>query len=513
MSTFFTYLRQTVCLFLFCCLGLANVCYAQEENILEQANITAVINGPQNAEIGKNIIFDASKSIYTQSGSSVRFKWDLGDGTRMEGEEIVHVYKQPKQYIIKLSIEQDGKIHTTETAIFTYNRLVMLVSNVASSTDLESSTEDISGVIKRAEANGTLVKYIPFSAESNLSSEAIFTKRMVENRDSIEKADTIIFWPDKTVDFNLIIAFNRDTKELGLDIDYAKKTFFFISDQRLGSVSPFAQSSFNLIKPEKIFITHKQSIPIILDSNQETYLDNIRAGLSEIIEIDAESGKWRVWNMFSTLSQYLIERGVPTILVILILMLPIMATIIAFFRQVIGLTTFGIYTPTVITISFIALTFQFGLAILLLTLISGTATRILLDRFRLLYIPKVAIIFTSSSFVIFLTLGLSAYLNFVEITSIAIFPMLIMLTMGEKFLNLQAGQGLFSALLATIETVFVSTLCYFVATAEYMQTFVLNYPGWMFLLIIVINVALGRFTGLRLNEYFRFRSIFQAIEE
>lgn len=486
---------------------------SSDEQKNENEKLNAVISAPQNIEVGKNIIFDASKSEFKTGETTPTYKWDLGDGTRLEGEEIVHVYEKAKQYIVKLTIEQDDKSHTTETAIFAYNRMVVLASNVTHSTDGDSDPQDINGLIKRAKDMGTLVKYIPFSADSNLSSEEVFTKRLVENRDAIEKADTLIFWPEKTVDFNLIIAFYQDSTDLGFDIDYSEKVLFFISDNRLSSVTPFAQSSYNLLKPQKIYITHRQAIPIILSSSESNYIENIKAGLSEIIEIDAESGKWKFTNMFASLNQYMIERGVPTILIILILMLPIMATVIAIFRQIIGLTTFGLYTPTVIAISFIALTIEFGMIILVITLITGALTRILLERFRLLYIPKVAIIFTTSSFVIFLTLALGAYLNIVEITSIAIFPMLIMLTLGEKFLSVQAGKGLWSALLATTETVLVSMVCFVIATWQFMQTFVLSYPGWMFLIILVINIMLGRFTGLRLTEYTRFRSIFQALEE
>ena len=51
----------------------------------------------------------------------------------------------------------------------------------------------------------------------------------------------------------------------------------------------------------------------------------------------------------------IIQGGVPDGTVVLMLMLPIVVTIIAFFRQVIGIKAFGIYTPALITFAFAAI--------------------------------------------------------------------------------------------------------------------------------------------------------------
>ncbi len=55
----------------------------------------------------------------------------------------------------------------------------------------------------------------------------------------------------------------------------------------------------------------------------------------------------------SQLITYMVAQGVPKETVVLILMLPIVATIIAFARQVIGVKGFGIYTSLIITFAFL----------------------------------------------------------------------------------------------------------------------------------------------------------------
>ena len=143
----------------------------------------------------------------------------------------------------------------------------------------------------------------------------------------------------------------------------------------------------------------------------------------------------------SYLVNFMIAQGIPSNTVVLLLMLPVIATIIAFLKQVVGVTTFGLYTPAIITLSFMALGLKFGLIILFIILFTGAILRQALEHVRLLHIPKVAIIFTISSFIILLMLGLATYMGVSELATIAVFPMLIMTTLAEKFASAQSGNN------------------------------------------------------------------------
>ena len=57
---------------------------------------------------------------------------------------------------------------------------------------------------------------------------------------------------------------------------------------------------------------------------------------------------------YHPLIAFFIEQGVPEQTVLLLLMLPLIATLVAFFRQVIGIKAFGIYTPSIITFALLA---------------------------------------------------------------------------------------------------------------------------------------------------------------
>jgi len=193
-------------------------------------------------------------------------------------------------------------------------------------------------------------------------------------------------------------------------------------------------------------------------------------------------------------------------------MLPIIVTVVAFMKQVVGLATLGVYTPSILALSFIALDLSFGLLILFSILFIGTLVRLFLRRYRLLYIPRMAIVLTCVSLTILVLLYFGAMLNISSLAGIAVFPMLIMSTMVEKFVSIQGGKGLRSALTLVGEAVLVAILCYFVAEWPWLKVVVLGHPEIIFLFLLV-NIALARWGGLRLLEYVRFREIIRHAEE
>lgn len=208
----------------------------------------------------------------------------------------------------------------------------------------------------------------------------------------------------------------------------------------------------------------------------------------------------------SQIITYMVTQGVPKETVILILMLPIVATIIAFTRQVIGIKGFGIYTSLIITFAFLSTGLKYGLAIFFIVLITGTLMRFILRRLRLLYLPRMAIVLTTVALVMLLMFLEAANSQRVDFLKVSIFPILIIITLVEKFVAAQIEKGNRAAVILSLETVALSVLCCFVAGWPWLKDLIYFYPEWIFL-TIVINIFLGKWTGLRLSEYFRFRQV------
>ena len=88
-----------------------------------------------------------------------------------------------------------------------------------------------------------------------------------------------------------------------------------------------------------------------------------------------------------------------------------------------------------------------------------------------------AIILCISTLIILLMLGLGTFLGLSQIATLAVFPMLIMTTLSEKFVSTQSGKGFLAALLVLGETTAVALLCYFIVEWSYIQNTMLATPS------------------------------------
>jgi len=214
----------------------------------------------------------------------------------------------------------------------------------------------------------------------------------------------------------------------------------------------------------------------------------------------------------SPIIQYMIDQGVPQETLIFLLMLPIVATIIAFARQIIGIKGFGIYTPLIIAFALLAIGLKYGLIFFIAVVVVGTLIRLFIRKFRLLYLPRMAIALTGVAIAILVIFYFGASTQRIGLIGSSVFAILIMITLVEKFLATQIERGGKGAIFLTSETLALSIICYWVASWAWLQGFVLSNPILTIFLAIIINIFLGKWTGLRLTEYFRFRQVIKDIE-
>jgi len=213
--------------------------------------------------------------------------------------------------------------------------------------------------------------------------------------------------------------------------------------------------------------------------------------------------------------QFALEQGEPLGTVTLILMLPIVVTMIAIFRQVIGIKAFGIYTPALIIFAFLAIRsesqsfwggMKYGISIFLAVIIIGTLIRMFLKKFRLLYLPRVATVISIVALSTLILLIGGGYFQRTGLASVSIFPILIMITLVEKFVSAQIEKGNKTAIILSLETLIISIAGYFVASWGVLIEILQKYP-WIVLIALAINIILGKWTGLRISEYIRFKEL------
>ena len=78
----------------------------------------AGINGPTEAEVGQPVFFNARSSSVAPGSHLTTFEWDLGDGTRASGVDVVHVYTRDGSYTVQLTVTDDkGRSDTAQHGI------------------------------------------------------------------------------------------------------------------------------------------------------------------------------------------------------------------------------------------------------------------------------------------------------------------------------------------------------------------------------------------------------------
>ncbi len=475
------------------------------------SQIRPAITGDNIVRVSKNIIFDASSTFLLDADEEANYRWEMGDGTTIVGEEVVHTYAEPGSYTVKLIVTQGSQTESIAREVYAYNKLFFLL------TDVDERRENIDNLKEDAAEDGTYIFVVEsYETTTAFMSEETLYSQLNDNLSSLISSDTVAIWTTRGSGINALTRLvQQEIEKEGSNLQESlkSKSILVITEENIGTLGRIMQGNFNIIKPKQMIITRQYELKnFIVAKSDDAFLEDLEKSVSDYSLINEETGRISVWNSISYLVSFMISNGIPSNTIVLLLMLPIIATIIAFLKQVVGITTFGLYTPSIITLSFLALGLKFGLVILFIIIATGALARILLDRFNLLHIPRIAIVLTFSSLIILLTLALGTYLGVGSIATIAVFPMLIMTTLAEKFVSALGGRGFYAAILLMIETTVVSLICYWVVEWHYLQNLILGHPE-IILLLIVFNYMLGRWTGLRLMEYVRFREVMKHAEE
>jgi hypothetical protein len=190
----------------------------------------------------------------------------------------------------------------------------------------------------------------------------------------------------------------------------------------------------------------------------------------------------------------------------ILLLLPFAALITTILRNVVGLATFGTFSPALLAMSFIYADLKTGLAILAIVIAVGLVGRTLLEKLRLLMVPRLSIILTTVILCVVFGISSLHYLLPGISAEVVLLPMVIMTTLIERFHVSAEEDGMAYTLQLAAGTLFVALLCYLVLLDKNVGDFVLTYPETHFF-TIAIFIFLGRYAGYRLTELWRFRDV------
>lgn len=209
-------------------------------------------------------------------------------------------------------------------------------------------------------------------------------------------------------------------------------------------------------------------------------------------------------SIFSKISLYRLPLPLQNMFTT-ILLIPVGTLVLSVARNLIGIPTFGIFTPILLTLFFKETSFGFGFVFFMVVVLIGIFERNILDKFYLLAVPRLSILLT---LVIMLMIGYSFFSTDFAVSQkhLAFFPIVIVVTQIERLSIMIAEEGIFNTLKTLGGTLIIAILGYCLYLIPALEIFMFTNPE-LLLTIMGILILIGKYKGYRLSEFLRFRDL------
>lgn len=207
-----------------------------------------------------------------------------------------------------------------------------------------------------------------------------------------------------------------------------------------------------------------------------------------------------------------VSAGVPANTIVLLLLLPLIALLIASARHLVGIRGFGIFLPAALSVVLVATGPVIGIGLFLVIVAVSLVTRMFFRRLKikLQYLPRMAFILWSVALGVMGVLFLAPVIKRPDFANVSIFPVLILALLAEDFTRVQLGKSAKTAISITTETLILALLSYVFLTLKTLQEFALLNPEILLASVALLDLILGKYVGLRLMEIWRFRKLISS---
>lgn len=203
-------------------------------------------------------------------------------------------------------------------------------------------------------------------------------------------------------------------------------------------------------------------------------------------------------NLLKYAIRFAVDKGVAPETIVILLLFPLVAALIAAARHFIGIRGFGVFTPAMLSVAFLAIGVKPGLFFFLIILGAATLARLILRGMKMHYLARMALLIWFISLAV-----LTSYFW----VNVEVFPVLVLILVAESFIEAQIGKPISETARLTLETLVLSLGSLLLLGWGSLREFAILEPEVLIIGTMVLDLIVGRFTGMRLLEYWRFRRL------
>jgi hypothetical protein len=193
-------------------------------------------------------------------------------------------------------------------------------------------------------------------------------------------------------------------------------------------------------------------------------------------------------------------------LVEFLLLLPIAALVVCVFRNLIGLKSFGTFAPALVGLAFRDLGGLPGILVFVSIVLVGWVMRRVLEHYHLLQVPRTAFLLSLVVVVLITAIVGANYHDLPATRYVSLFPIVILTGMIERFWTLEVEDGTTSSFRTLLGTMLIAAVISLLLSLHAVVRHMFRFPETLGI-VMALQLLLGRYTGYRLSELYRFRDL------
>lgn len=190
------------------------------------------------------------------------------------------------------------------------------------------------------------------------------------------------------------------------------------------------------------------------------------------------------------------------------LLFPLAALVVTFCRNVTGLRTFGVFLPMLVGAGCRYTGLLPGLLGFIVILAIGALAHHYFRGMRMLVVPRISAVITLLTLLILVVGTAVAEGAGHRVALLSLFPVIILSFAAERLQQMAENSRIGELAVVLVSTVLVTLLCYWVFSSALLRGLFFHMPE-LLVLVLALQLAVGRWTGIRASEYRRFLRLFR----